>query len=78
MGRTRCAKSSKRPAPRGAIPPAPILTRSNNFLAKLKAHLRKAKEPTLPALYDRIGHALEALQASEFPNYFIKSGYASP
>jgi hypothetical protein len=44
--------------------------------AKLKAHLRKAKERTVPAIYDRIGQALGTFRASEFPNYFRKSGYA--
>ena len=44
--------------------------------AKLKANLRKAKERSIPALYDRIGLALDTFHASEFRNYFRKSGYA--
>ena len=39
------------------------------------ANLRKAKERTVPALYDRIGQALGTFRPSEFPNYFRKSGY---
>ncbi len=45
--------------------------------AKLKAHLRKAKERTLPALYDRIGAVLHRFTPTECRNYFTKSGYAS-
>jgi transposase len=45
--------------------------------AKLKAHLRKAKERTVPALYDRIGAVLHLFTPTECRNYFTKSGYAS-
>ena len=38
--------------------------------------LRKAKERTIPALYDRIGRALNTFELTEFPNYFRNSGYA--
>lgn len=44
--------------------------------AKLKAHLRKAKERSIPALYNRLGLALETFQPSEFRNYFREAGYA--
>ena len=36
----------------------------------------EAKERTIPALYDRIGRALDTFELSEFPNYFRNSGYA--
>lgn len=59
------------------LPPySPDLNPIEQSFAKLKAHLRKAKARTVPALYDRIGQALRTFQASEFPNYFRKSGYA--
>ena len=38
--------------------------------------LRQAKERTIPALYDRIGRALETFEPREFPNYFRNAGYA--
>jgi transposase len=59
------------------LPPySPDLNPIEQSFAKLKAHLRKARERTIPALYDRIGQALETFQPNEFPNYFRKSGYA--
>jgi transposase len=59
------------------LPPySPDLNPIELSFAKLKAHLRKAKERTIPALYDRIGQALETFQASEFRNYFREAGYA--
>jgi transposase len=59
------------------LPPySPDLNPIELSFAKLKAHLRKAKERTIPALYDRIGQALQTFQAHEFPNYFREAGYA--
>jgi transposase len=59
------------------LPPySPDLNPIEQSFAKLKAHLRKAKERTIPALYDQIGQALETFHPTEFPNYFRKSGYA--
>lgn len=59
------------------LPPySPDLNPIEQSFAKLKAHLRKAKERTVPALYDRIGKVLECFELTEFPNYFRKSGYA--
>jgi transposase len=61
-----------------SLPPySPDLNPIELSFAKLKAHLRKAKERTLPALYNRIGLALDTFQANKFRNYFRKSGYAS-
>jgi transposase len=45
-------------------------------LAKLKAHLRKAKERSIPVLYDEVGQALKTFQPHGFHNYFRKAGYA--
>jgi len=59
------------------LPPySPDLNPIEQSFAKLKAHLRKARERNIPALYDRIGQALETFQANEFRNYFRKAGYA--
>lgn len=45
--------------------------------AKLKAHLRKARERSIPALYDRIGTTLDLYTPQQCQNYFANSGYAS-
>ena len=45
--------------------------------AKLKAHLRKARERTIPDLYDRIGTTLDLYTPQECRNYFTNSGYAA-
>jgi transposase len=59
------------------LPPySPDLNPIELSFAKLKANLRKAKERSIPALHDRIGLALDTFHASEFRNYFRKSGYA--
>lgn len=60
------------------LPPySPDLNPIEQSFAKIKAHLRTAKERTIPALYERIGRALETFQSREFPNYFRNAGYAS-
>ena len=60
------------------LPPySPDLNPIEPCFAKLKAHLRKAKETTIPALYDRIGKALDCFEPTEYRNYFRNSGYAS-
>jgi transposase len=59
------------------LPPySPDLNPIEQSFAKLKAHLRKAKERTVPALYEQIGQALNRFEPTEFQNYFRKSGYA--
>lgn len=59
------------------LPPySPDLNPIEQSFAKLKAHLRKSKERTIPALYDCIARGLETFQPTEFPNYFRKAGYA--
>jgi transposase len=60
------------------LPPySPDLNPIEQSFAKLKAHLRKARERTIPSLYDRIGKLLDLFAKTECRNYFINSGYAS-
>src|SRR5260221_4184011 len=60
------------------LPPySPDLNPIEQSFAKLKAHLRKALERTVPGLYDRIAKALELFAKTECRNYFTNSGYAS-
>ena len=56
---------------------SPDLNPIEQSFAKLKAHLRKAKERTIPALYERIGTVLDLFPPTECRNYFTNSGYAS-
>jgi transposase len=59
------------------LPPySPDLNPIEQFFAKFKAMMRKAKERTVPGLYDRIGAILDRCPAHECPNYFANSGYA--
>jgi transposase len=54
------------------LPPySPDLNPIEQSFAKIKTHLRKAKERTIPALYERIGRALETFQSREFLNTSI-------
>jgi len=60
------------------LPPySPDLNPIEQGFAALKAHLRKAKERTVPALYDRIGQLLDRFEPTACRNYFRNSGYAS-
>jgi len=45
--------------------------------SKLKAHLRKAAEYTIPCLWRRIGRVVTKFSAQECTNYFRHAGYAS-
>lgn len=59
------------------LPPySPDLNPIEQVFAKLKSMMRKAKERTVPALYDRIGAVLDLCPEHECPNYFANSGYA--
>jgi transposase len=59
------------------LPPySPDLNPIEPSFAQLKAHLRKAKERTVPALYDRIGNLLQRINSAHCRNYFRKAGYA--
>jgi hypothetical protein len=44
--------------------------------AKLKAHLRKAAERSIPTLWDRIGSVLNLFSPSDCANFFNHAGYA--
>src|SRR5208282_910445 len=45
--------------------------------SKLKAHLRKAAEHTIPCLWRQIGRVVTKFSAQECTNYFRHAGYAS-
>lgn len=58
------------------LPPySPDLNPIEQFFAKLKAMLRKAKERTIDTLWRRIGQLLD-LKPSECANYLRNAGYA--
>jgi transposase len=60
------------------LPPySPDLNPIEQSFAKLKAHLRKAGERSVPALWDRIGTILQTFTSQECKNYFVNSGYGS-
>jgi transposase len=59
------------------LPPySPDLNPIEMAFAKLKAHLRKAAERSMPALWDRIGSILNSFSAAECQNFFRHAGYA--
>jgi transposase len=59
------------------LPPySPDLNPIENSFATIKAYLRKHKERTIPALYDRIGKAVDRISPTECSNYFQNAGYA--
>ena len=59
------------------LPPySPDLNPIEQVFSKLKALLRKAKERSVPALWDRIGKLLSAFSPQECENYFRNAGYA--
>jgi transposase len=55
---------------------SPDLIPIEQAFAKLKAHLRKAEERSIPALWDRIGKTLDSFSATECQNFFRHAGYA--
>ena len=60
------------------LPPySPDLNPIEQAIAKIKAHLRKAKARTVDALYDRIGEIIHRFDPTECRNYFTNAGYAS-
>jgi len=60
------------------LPPySPNLNPIEQSFAKLKAHLRKAGERSIPALWDRIGTILHTVTPQECKNYFVNAGYGS-
>lgn len=61
------------------LPPySPDLNPIEMAFAKLKAHLRKAAERSIPALWDRIGSTLNLVSPGECANFFnhADAGYA--
>ena len=60
------------------LPPySPDLNPIEQSFAKFKAHLRKAGERSIPALWDRIGTILQSFTPEECSNYFRHAGYKS-
>ena len=60
-----------------ALPPAysPDFNPIENAFAKLEALLRKAAEPTVEQLWDKIGALLAEFSPTECANYFAAAGY---
>jgi transposase len=59
------------------LPPySPDLNPIEQAFAKLKAHLRKAQERSIDALWQRIGTVLDLFKPSQCANFFENSGYA--
>lgn len=55
---------------------SPDLNPIEQFIAKLKAHLRKAQERSIDGLCQRIGQLLDRFQPHEYANFFANAGYA--
>ena len=55
---------------------SPDLNPIEQAFSKLKAHLRKAQERSVDALWQRIGKLLDLFQPAECANFFKNSGYA--
>ena len=59
------------------LPPySPDLNPIEMAFAKLKAHLRKAAERSIPALWDRIGSILDLFSEADCSAFFDHAGYA--
>lgn len=59
------------------LPPySPDFNPIEQAFAKLKAHLRRAAERSIPALWERIGETLDTFSAAECRNFFSHDGYA--
>ena len=59
------------------LPPySPDFNPIEQAFSKLKAHLRKSAERSIPALWDRIGSILNNFSAAECRNFFNHAGYA--
>lgn len=60
------------------LPPySPDLNPIEQFFAKLKHGLRKARERSEDALNDRIGYIIKATSDQEYSNYITSAGYGS-
>ena len=61
-----------------SLPPySPDLNPIKQSFAKLKAHLQKAGERSIPALWSRIGTILDTFTPEECNNFFKHDGYGS-
>jgi transposase len=59
------------------LPPySPDLNPVEMAFAKLKSHLRKAADRSIPALWDRIGVILSLFSPNDCSNFFNHAGYA--
>lgn len=59
------------------LPPySPDLNPIEQAFAKFKAHLRKAQERSIEALWQRIGVVLDLFKPIECANFFANAGYA--
>lgn len=59
------------------LPPySPDFNPIEQVFSKLKAHLRKAAERSIPDLWDRIGAILHTVSPEECKNFFTHAGYA--
>lgn len=59
------------------LPPyRPDFNPIENAFAPIKAHLRKAAERTVAALWDRIGDIIDIVNPHHARNYFNAAGYA--
>ena len=59
------------------LPPySPDFNPIEQAFSKIKAHLRKAAERSVPALWDRIGSILDAFPPHQCQNFFSHAGYA--
>ena len=57
---------------------SPDLNPIEPAFSKLKAHLRKAAEETIPELIHRIGCVVTEFTAQECANFFRHAGYVRP
>lgn len=59
------------------LPPySPDFNPIENAFSQIKAHLRKAAERTVPALWDRIGEVIDIVTPHHARNYLTAAGYA--
>jgi transposase len=59
------------------LPPySPDFNPIEQAFSKIKAHLRRAAERSIPALWDRIGAILDGFPAHHCRNLFSHAGYA--
>jgi transposase len=56
---------------------SPDLNPIEMAFSQFKAHLRKAAERTVPALWERIAQCLDKITPQACINYFDAAGYAS-